>query len=188
MSKSFKESLNFSSYLISLYYLPFDRPTFSGTDTLALIVSMFVLAATSLLYPMNPALLWLIAGAILCFLEFITPTAFVEMAMGISAFIVAIISFALPHLGLQVLLWMVLSLLLVFLTRWLLPKRSHYTLRDATEARTLTEIAPGQTGRVIFEGNSWQARCESDIPILPDRKVLVVGREGNTLIVIPDRM
>lgn len=149
---------------------------------------MFVLAATSLLYQMNPALLWLIAGAILCFLELITPTAFVEIAMGISAFIVALLSFALPNFGLQVLLWMVFSLLLVFLTRRLLPKRAHYTLQDATEACTLTEIAPGKTGRVIFEGNSWQARCDSDIPILPDQKVLVIGREGNTLIVIPEQL
>lgn len=107
--------------------------------------------------------------------------------MGISAFLVAAISLVVPHLGLQVLLWMVFSLLLVFLTRRWLPKRSHYALRDATEARTLTEIAPGQTGRVIFEGNSWQARCESDRAILPDRKVLVVGREGNTLIVLPEK-
>ncbi|HIK29943.1 MAG TPA: NfeD family protein [Oscillatoriales cyanobacterium M59_W2019_021] len=137
---------------------------------------------------MNPTFLWLIAGAILCFLELVTPTAFVEMAMGISAFIVALLSVALPYFGLQVLLWMVLSLLLVFLTRRLLPKRSHYTLRDATEARTLTEIAPGQTGRVIFEGNSWQARCDSNILIFPDQKVLVIGREGNTLIVIPEQI
>lgn len=149
---------------------------------------MFVLSATSFLDRMNPTFLWLIAGAILCFLELVTPTAFVEMAMGISAFLVALLSFAIPYFGLQVVLWMVFSVLLVFLTRRLLPKRSHYTLREATEARTLTEITPGQTGRVIFEGNSWQARCDSDMPILPDRKVLVIGREGNTLIVIPDRM
>lgn len=149
---------------------------------------MFVLSATSFLDQMNPTFLWLIAGAILCFLELVTPTAFVEMAMGISAFIVALLSVALPYFGLQVLLWMVLSLLLVFLTRRLLPKRSHYTLRDATEARTLTEIAPGQTGRVIFEGNSWQARCDSNILIFPDQKVLVIGREGNTLIVIPEQI
>jgi membrane protein implicated in regulation of membrane protease activity len=130
-----------------------------------------------MIYQMNPAFFWLIAGAILCFLEVLTPTAFVEMAMGISAFIVALISLVVPYFGWQVLLWMVFSLLLVFLTRRFVPKRSHYAIRDATEARTLTEIAPGQTGRVIFEGNSWQARCESDVPILPDRKVLVVGRD-----------
>lgn len=140
-----------------------------------------------MLYQMNSTVLWLIAGAILCFLEVITPTAFVEMAMGISAFMVALLSQVLPHLGLQVVLWMVFSLLLVILTRRWLPKRSHYAIRDATEAQTLTEIAPGKNGRVIFEGNSWQARSESDRPILPDRKVLVVGREGNTLLVIPEK-
>jgi membrane protein implicated in regulation of membrane protease activity len=149
---------------------------------------MLFLAFVSLLDQMNPTFLWFVAGAILCFLEVITPTAFVEMAMGISAFFIAIISLFLPHFGLQVVLWMVFSLLLVFLTRRFLPKRSHYAIRDATEARTLTEIAPGKIGRVIFEGNSWQARGETDRLILPDQKVLVVGREGNTLIVMSDQM
>ncbi|MEL7354902.1 MAG: NfeD family protein, partial [Cyanobacteria bacterium J06560_5] len=56
----------------------------------------------------------------------------------------------------------------------------------ATEARTTTEILPGKTGRVIYEGNSWQARCEDDqVAIAPDQEVFVVQRKGNTLIVIP---
>ncbi|MBE9042784.1 NfeD family protein [Oscillatoriales cyanobacterium LEGE 11467] len=145
-----------------------------------------ILAATSTLAQISPSFIWLLGGAILCLMELFVPTAFVELAMGISAFFVAIIALVIPHLGLQVLLWMVFSLVLVFLTRRLLPKRSHSALQESMEAQTLTEIAPGKTGRVIFEGNSWQAKCESDRAIGPDEKVIVVGRSGNTLFVLPD--
>ncbi|MDY6937709.1 MAG: NfeD family protein [Cyanobacteriota bacterium] len=119
-------------------------------------------------------------------MELFVPTAFVELAMGISAFFVALVALVVPNLGLQVFLWMVFSLVLVFLTRQLIPKRQHSALQEAIEAQTLTEIAPGKTGRVIFEGNSWQAKCESDCAIGPDEKVIVVGRSGNTLFVLPE--
>jgi membrane protein implicated in regulation of membrane protease activity len=45
---------------------------------------------------LNPSLLWLIAGAILCFMELIFPTAFVEFMMGVSADLVALIALVLP--------------------------------------------------------------------------------------------
>ena len=38
----------------------------------------------------------------------------------------------------------------------------------------------------MYEGNSWQARCEDEqTSIEPDKEVFVVERKGNTLIVIP---
>jgi membrane protein implicated in regulation of membrane protease activity len=133
----------------------------------------------------NLMALWLIAGTILCLMEFLIPTAFVELAMGISAILVAFLVKAIP-LGWQVVVWMGLSLLLVFLARSFLPNRKHYTIRDATSGKTLTEVAPGETGRVLFEGNSWQARNESGLLIPPNRLVTVIGRDGNTLIVMAE--
>ncbi|WP_439648944.1 NfeD family protein [Leptolyngbya ohadii] len=48
---------------------------------------------------------------------------------------------------------------------------------------------PGQTGRVIYEGNSWQARCEDEgMTIAPNQRVYVVDRRGTTLIVIPESL
>ena len=151
-----------------------------------LLLPNSTLAATSTLAQLSPSFIWLLGGAILCLMELFVPTAFVELAMGISAFLVAIVAMVMPHFGLQVLLWMVFSLVLVFLTRRLLPKRQHPILQEATEAQTLTEIAPGKAGRVIFEGNSWQAKSECDRVIAPDETVIVVGRSGNTLFVLPE--
>ncbi len=57
----------------------------------------------------NPTLFWLISGALLCLAELFLPTAFVAFMMGLSAFVVAAISLALPYVNLQIFLWMVCS-------------------------------------------------------------------------------
>ncbi len=135
-------------------------------------------------------LVWLIAGAILCSLELLLPTAFVAFMMGISAFIVALVSLLIPHLSLQIILWLGLSTSFVLLSRRFLPKaKKNRSIQDAAMAKTLTAIAPGKEGRVIYEGNSWRARCEDkENAIAPDEKVYVVRREGTLLIVIPENV
>lgn len=133
--------------------------------------------------------LWLIAGAVLCSTELILPSAFVAFIMGISAFVVALVSLVFPQLGLQVVLWLVLSTTFVLLSRRFGPKRSRFNhkLQDAIVAETITEIASGKEGRVLYEGNSWRARCLDDtLSLVPHQKVYVVRREGTTLIVLPD--
>nr|WP_250124522.1 NfeD family protein [Chroococcidiopsis sp. CCMEE 29] len=140
--------------------------------------------------PMSSTLLWLVAGAVLCSLELVLPTAFVAFMMGISAFVVALVSLIFPQLALQVFLWLALSTTLVVLSRRLLPSPRRLTkIQDALVAETLTEIAAGKEGRVLYEGNSWRARCEDHkLAIAPDQRVYVVRREGTTLIVMPENL
>lgn len=132
-------------------------------------------------------LVWLIAGAVLCLLELLLPTAFVAFMMGISAFVVALVSLLIPQLSIQVILWLGLSTTIVLLSRRFVPQaKKSRSIQDAVTAETLTEIAPGKEGRVIYEGNSWRARCEyRENAIAPYEKVYVVRREGTLLIVIP---
>ncbi|NES97576.1 MAG: NfeD family protein [Desertifilum sp. SIO1I2] len=138
---------------------------------------------------MSHTVFWLIAGIVLCLMELFLPTAFVEFMMGLSALVVAGVSLIVPYFGLQVALWMIVSLLLVLLTRRFLPKRKVYEIEGSTEAQTLTEILPGQTGRVLYEGNSWSARCaEMDMAIAPNQRVYVMRREGNILVVMPQNL
>lgn len=136
---------------------------------------------------MDAPLLWLIAGSLLCLMEAVFPTAFVAFMMGISAILVAAVSLAVPYWNLQVLLWLVLSVALVWLSRrWLSPQRKGVHLEGEQEGETLTEIPPGKPGRVLYEGNSWRAVCADEkLPIAPQHKVYIVGRRGNTLIVLP---
>ena len=135
-------------------------------------------------------LVWLIAGAVLCLLELFLPTAFVAFMMGISALIVALVSVLIPQLSLQVILWLGLSTSFILLSRRFLPKaKKSRSIQDAVIAETLTAIAPGKEGRVIYEGNSWRARCEDkENAIAPYEKVYVVRREGTLLIVLPENV
>jgi membrane protein implicated in regulation of membrane protease activity len=136
---------------------------------------------------MNLVWFWLILGTLLCLMELFIPTAFVESTLGISAFIVAIVALVAPWFSLQIVLWMILSLIFIFLLRRFVPKRTPNVLQDSTEARTITAILPGEPGRVLYEGNSWQARCDDeDITIPANQPVVVVSRKGNTLYVIPE--
>jgi len=136
---------------------------------------------------LSPTLLWLLAGAILCLMEFITPTAFIEFMLGASAFVVAVISLFVPYFPLQVVLWLSLSAGLVTVSRrFLTAKPRNKQLGEAGEGETLSAIPPGRTGRVLYEGNSWRARCgDEERAIAPNERVYIVGNEGNTLIVMP---
>ena len=137
----------------------------------------------------NPTLFWLLAGVLLCLMELFVPTAFVELMMGFSALVVAGVSLVVPYANLQVFLWMLLSVGSIVGLRRFLPHRRVATIEDAGEAETLTEILPGQAGRVLYEGISWRARSEAgEVAIAPHQRVIVIGREGNTLIVISEKL
>ncbi len=115
------------------------------------------------------------------------PTAFIELTMGISAVIVACVAWFVPSLMIQLILWFVLSIVLTVLLRRFLPKPKKFVMQESREAKTLTAIPPGEAGRVVYEGNSWQARCEDEqLEIAPNQKVYVVGRRGTTLLVLPE--
>ncbi len=64
------------------------------------------------------SLIWLVAGSAFCVLELVTPVAFVWLAMGWSAFLVAPTAATLPS-NMQVVLWMVLSLVLFGVSHFL---------------------------------------------------------------------
>ena len=136
---------------------------------------------------MSLPLFWLIVGGVFCLMELLLPTAFIEATLGVSALVVSVVALVVPQFSIQVAIWMVLSVLANWALKRFVPKRTPYILADSTEARTLTAIAPGTTGRVIYEGNSWQARCEDlDAAIGADEPVIVVGRQGNTLLIMPE--
>jgi membrane protein implicated in regulation of membrane protease activity len=131
---------------------------------------------------------WLILGVVCCIGELVFPTAFFELTMGVSALVISLVSLVIPYFVVQAGLWLLLSAILALLTRKLVPPRKQVELQDATEAKTLTPILPGRKGRVLYEGNSWSASCaDPNLEILANQKVLVIRREGTTLIVAPSQ-
>jgi membrane protein implicated in regulation of membrane protease activity len=82
---------------------------------------------------------------------------------------------------------MLVSIGLTVLVRALPRRPKRRSLVDDTQGKTLTAIAPGETGRVLYEGNSWQARCADDsLAIEADRSVYIVEHRGTTLMVMPE--
>lgn len=137
----------------------------------------------------SSSLIWLLGGSVLCLTELFLPSAFVCFTMGTSALMVGLLSYlSIGNLWIQVAAWLLLSTTLTILSRrFLQPRRRKSLIQDAAIGETLTEILPGQIGRVLYEGNSWRAKCDDHKITLPSQQtVYVVRREGTTLIVMPD--
>lgn len=135
-----------------------------------------------------PNQVWLLIGITLCIIELLVPlpTFLIAGAMGLAALLVGVIALFLPIPALQVLAWMLISAMLVVASRRFIPKDSHQ-LKEASEGVTLTEIPAGETGRVNYEGSSWKAKCDNpQIAIAAQQKVIVLRRQGTTLIVVPE--
>lgn len=137
------------------------------------------------------ALGWFIAGAILCGMEVVFPTAFTAFMMGVAALVVGMgltilgpILFPTPLQGIA---WILLSGILISGSRrWLKVRKTQANRGDDEEGETLTAIEPGAVGRVLFEGNSWRARCaDRQLTIPIHTAVYILDREGTTLIVMP---
>lgn len=139
---------------------------------------------------MNLAYYWAIAGLILCLMEICIPSAFVESALGLSALAVALVAGFIPILWVQVVLWLLLStaLLLGFRRLSHSRRRIQYQLDDPN-AKTITAIPQGETGRVMYEGTLWLARsADPEEAIAANQTVQVVQQKGNLLIVMPSEV
>jgi membrane protein implicated in regulation of membrane protease activity len=137
---------------------------------------------------LTPSQIWLLISFVLLLVELLIPipTFLIAGAMGLAALFVAAIALVVPFTVLHIVLWILSSGALIWYSRRFIPKDSH-KLRDSTEGVTLTEIPAGESGRVQYEGNSWKARCEDPhLTISAQQKVVIVRRQGTTLIVVPE--
>ncbi len=149
-------------------------------------------------FTFSSSLFWLSSGVVFCLIELILPNTWakqyklIPLIMGFSSLVVALFQWRYAFLDdarLQIAYWMGLSTACVIWIRPMLLKKKKNTALDATEAQTLTEILPGQTGQVMYEGCLWQARTEGyQGAIASHQRVYVVRREGNMLIVLPENL
>ncbi len=129
--------------------------------------------------------LWLLSGlatlALGCFVG--EP---VMLSLGLAALITAIASVhpALSY-SLQIVVWIILSIAFTVLMQGFIPRESD-VLRLPVEATVHEEIPIQGYGHVWYNGALWKACCHLDYgAIAPGQIVLVVGRQNNTLIVVP---
>jgi len=158
-------------------------------------------------FPITPPILWLIIGLVLSFIELLIIKTqpqkyrFYVLMMGASALIESFIlwrgsiAFQFSWVDVmyedfdwQIMYWMGIAMPLTIWVRPVFIIRKKFVIPEATEATTISEILPGETGMVIYEGASWKARNEdSQGSIAPRQKVYVLRREGNVLIVVHEK-
>lgn len=128
--------------------------------------------------------LWLLGGLVCLGVGMIVGEPSVA-ALGVAAFITAIASLTVSSPLSQLFIWGILSVSLAMVMRGMVPKESE-DLRHPAEASVLESIPAGGIGCVAYEGSMWTARCQlSEVAIAAGQIVHVIGREGNTLIVLP---
>lgn len=140
------------------------------------------------MFPNLPTyLLWLTVGLLTLALSFATPEPTIS-ALGIAAVITAIAALSVTNVSIQFLIWAILAVILALILRGMVPAESAAGLEDPPEANVQITIPRGGIGEVTYEGSYWSARCQiSDVSIAVGETVRVVGRQGNTLIVLPIR-
>ncbi|WP_293353512.1 MULTISPECIES: NfeD family protein [unclassified Microcoleus] len=158
-------------------------------------------------FAFTPPMFWLTVGIVLSAIDlFIQKTQpqryrFYVLMMGVAALISSFVlwrgsvtfqfswaNVMYEDFDWQIFYWMGISLALSIWIRPIFIVRKKFVIPEATEATTISEIFPGETGMVIYEGASWKARNEDSQGIAPKQKVYVLRREGNTLIVVPDQL
>jgi membrane protein implicated in regulation of membrane protease activity len=134
-------------------------------------------------------LYWLYAGVALILLEVMTP-GLVSLFFGLSALTVALVAWLLPAMGQgwQWIAFSVFSVLYILLFRKTLKKvfsgdkEVPGRLSDEFAGKlavVVEEIAPNRPGRVEFNGSTWTAEAESEMP--KGASVRICGKKNLTL-------
>ncbi len=139
-------------------------------------------------------IVWAIVGIVLVFFEFFIPGLVIAF-FGVGALITAFTSWLgiSPTLELQLLVFIVSSLLLLILLRRIVKRtflgraKGEDTERDfnidiGKIVPVIEFIQPGEVGgKVKYQGSNWPAKASEPIP--PGESVKIIGRENITLIV-----
>jgi membrane protein implicated in regulation of membrane protease activity len=129
---------------------------------------------------------WLLSGLVILILGGVLEEP-IMMSLGLAALITAIaaLSSMAADLSVQLVLWMVLSICLTVLMQGFTPRESE-ALRLPSDAVVHDEIPSDGYGYVRYNGALWKACCHLNCgAIAPGQMVYVVGRQANTLIVVP---
>jgi len=126
----------------------------------------------------NLVVIWFLLGAVLVTAEFFVP-GILLVFFGASAWIVAALVAFVPYvhdrLALQIGIWVVLSLVLLFsLRRWLTAQLTGFTSQREDLSKPIQEcvgqrvevvdtIVPGRAGRVKWKGTQWKAEADRQI-------------------------
>ena len=136
--------------------------------------------------------IWTIAGVVMILLEFILPGA-VIVFLGIAAVIVGLgVYFSLiTSIVSAFLAWFMISIFLMVFLRSLFTKyfEGNTLIQNVDEdldildsmVEVTEDVLAYKEGRVKFRGSTWNARSDQDLST--GHKAIIIGRDGNTLII-----
>lgn len=135
----------------------------------------------------DPAVIWFLAGLGLLLLELVLP-GLVILFFGAGAWVTALVcAFTNINLNVQILIFLLASLLGLVLLRKYLKKRffnrSDEEIKDQLEefigrkARAIADFKDG-AGKVEFKGTQWSARCSE--PVMKGDWVLIKSKDSLT--------
>jgi len=135
---------------------------------------------------LSAPMIWAFLGLALWLVELLTPLQ-VAGALGTAALGVALLSLVIPGWPLQFSIFLVSSAVLIWAARrYLTPKDYRDPLDQQQSGKVVLAITDGQLGRVAMGGTTWNAKSQiRGLAIPAGDEVLVVERDGNTLIVVP---
>lgn len=131
------------------------------------------------------SLMWLIMGVMCFLLEMVLP-GFIIFFFGVGAWTVAVASWLLPiSLNYQLLIFLVSSLLSLFLLRGFIRKTflgdevsedDNVSVSVGDTAEVTESITPPGEGKISYSGSSWKAR--SSDPIEKGETVTIISQDG----------
>ena len=136
----------------------------------------------------DPAVIWLIVGTVLIFLEVVVPGA-ILCFVGMAALVVSGLHYygILDSIFYGLITWLITSLFLVLFLRSFalrfMPSEHRFEPvneddnAEGSKAEVLVGIGPERAGRIRFRGTTWEA--VSGDHCLPGDTVCIAGREGN---------
>lgn len=144
------------------------------------------------LFGLEPWAIWLIIGIIAVIIEIFDP-AFFFLALGVGAIVTSLLSLT-PLIRDSLFGQLIIFAVLSFATFLLMKKLGKKVLADSGEETNVYALK-GKTGvvtqkiysqargRVKIGGEEWSAVCEDDSELEVDSRVVVLGIDGNKLIV-----
>ena len=133
-------------------------------------------------------IIWLIIGVAAFIIEAST-VSLVSVWFGISAVIMAVLSLFIPSVFLQIIIYVILTAIILYLTKPVLGKffNPEKTNSGALIGKTVIVSEKvdnlGETGMVTVNGIGWRARALNDEVIEKGEKVIINKIEGVTLII-----
>lgn len=136
--------------------------------------------------------IWMIVGAVMMLLEFILPGA-VIVFLGIAALLVGIgIYFSwITTITSAFLAWFIISIILMLFLRSIFVKyfEGDSLVQNVNEDLDIIgslvivteDIKPYKEGRIRFRDSTWSGRSEEEID--NGQQAIIIGRDGNTLII-----